>query len=115
MRHRIKMKTKASSILEYAIVLGVIALALSSMQYYFRRSIQSVIKVAADEIGDQKKGAVDYDYKHEWVWVDASDTVVNTTGEKTSLTTLAGAVSYGTNETGTEQGLLSWGVYTQKE
>lgn len=45
---------KAQSILEYAIVLGIVAIALSAMSLYFRRGIQAVVKVAADEAGNQK-------------------------------------------------------------
>ncbi|MDD2679217.1 MAG: hypothetical protein PHO03_00225 [Candidatus Omnitrophica bacterium] len=48
------MKSKAQSIMEYVIVLGLIALALAAMSLYFRRGIQSVVKIAADEMGDQK-------------------------------------------------------------
>ena len=48
------MKNKSQSILEYAIVLGVAIVALSAMALYFRRGIQSVIKIAADEAGNQK-------------------------------------------------------------
>jgi len=45
---------KAQSILEYAIVLVLVALALAGMAMYFRRGIQSVVKIAADEAGNQK-------------------------------------------------------------
>lgn len=45
---------KAQSILEYAVLLGLAGIALSSMQVYFKRGIQSVIKVSADEVGKQK-------------------------------------------------------------
>jgi len=45
---------KGQSILEYAIVLSVIIFALSAMSLYFRRGIQAVVKVAADEAGNQK-------------------------------------------------------------
>jgi uncharacterized protein (UPF0333 family) len=48
------MKNKSQSVLEYAIVLGLVIFALSAMALYFRRGIQSVIKVAADEVGSQK-------------------------------------------------------------
>lgn len=50
-----QMKNKAQSILEYAILIGIIAAALSTMQIYLRRGIQSVIRAAADEVGDPKK------------------------------------------------------------
>lgn len=51
---------KAQSILEYAVLLGLVGLALSAMQIYFKRGIQSVIKVAADEVGSQK-GSDEFD------------------------------------------------------
>jgi len=48
------MRNKSQSTLEYSIVLGIIIVALSAMTLYFRRGIQSVIKVASDEAGNQK-------------------------------------------------------------
>jgi len=51
---RILRNKKAQSILEYAVLLGLAGIALSSMQVYFKRGIQSVIKVAADEVGKQE-------------------------------------------------------------
>lgn len=48
------MKLKAQSILEYVVVLGVVGMALGTMGLYFRRGIQAVIKVAADEVGIQE-------------------------------------------------------------
>jgi len=45
---------KAQSILEYAIVLGIVAIVLSAMSLYFRRGIQAVVRVASDELGNQK-------------------------------------------------------------
>jgi len=44
-----KRKHKAQGMVEYAVILGVIALAIMSMQVYFKRGIQSVIKVVADD------------------------------------------------------------------
>jgi hypothetical protein len=56
MKKRKKMinRQKGQSVLEYAIILGVVGLALGSMQVYLRRGIQAGIKIAADEIGLQK-------------------------------------------------------------
>lgn len=47
------MKKNAQSILEYVVILGVVAMALATMQIYFRRSINAAIKLTADEIGSQ--------------------------------------------------------------
>jgi Flp pilus assembly pilin Flp len=46
-----KRKHKAQSLVEYTMILGVIALAIMSMQVYFKRGIQSLIKVVADDYG----------------------------------------------------------------
>jgi hypothetical protein len=50
------MKTKAQSILEYAVVFGIVAAAIGAMQLYFRRGISATIKTVADLVGDQRDG-----------------------------------------------------------
>lgn len=45
---------KAQSIMEYAIIMGLVVAALTTMQVYIKRGIQAGIKVAADEIGRQQ-------------------------------------------------------------
>jgi phage gp16-like protein len=47
-------KTRAQSILEYAVVLALVAAALTTMQHFFKRAIQASIKIAADQIGKQE-------------------------------------------------------------
>lgn len=54
------MKSKGQSILEYVLILGIVGMALGAMQFYFRRGIQGAIKVAADDIGEQR-GAEEID------------------------------------------------------
>ena len=51
-----RKNTRAQSIIEYALILGIVAIALSAMQLYFRRSLQAAIKLAADDIGSQRDG-----------------------------------------------------------
>ncbi|UCB56778.1 MAG: hypothetical protein JSV30_06190 [Candidatus Omnitrophota bacterium] len=45
---------RAQAVLEYAVVLGIVALALGMMQVYLMRGIQAGVKIAADEIGLQE-------------------------------------------------------------
>ena len=47
-------------------LLAIVTAALTAMQIYYKRSIQAVVKVAADDLGQQKPGAWDYDYRFEW-------------------------------------------------
>ena len=46
-------KSKAQSIVEYTFIIGIVATALLMMQLYMKRSIQAVVKVASDELGNQ--------------------------------------------------------------
>ncbi len=41
---------------EYALIIGVVLAAVTGMQTYIKRGIQSSLKVAADQIGDQQRG-----------------------------------------------------------
>ncbi len=52
-------KTKAQATFEYAIILAIVAGALTAMQVYFKRGIQAGIKICSDELGEQKKGLGD--------------------------------------------------------
>ena len=47
-------KTKAQSIMEYTIVIGMVSVAVLGMYTYGKRGIQVAIKVAADKIGKQE-------------------------------------------------------------
>ncbi len=49
-------KTKAQATFEYAIILAIVAGALTAMQVYFKRGIQAGVKICSDELGGQKKG-----------------------------------------------------------
>lgn len=48
---------RGQTVYEYAIIIGLVVLALSIMQVYLRRGIQAGIKLAADEVGLQKDSA----------------------------------------------------------
>lgn len=50
---RLNRMPKAQSIVEYAILIGVIFAALAAMQVYSRRGINAAIRVAADQVGTQ--------------------------------------------------------------
>jgi len=59
---RRKKNTRAQSIAEYVVLIGVVSLALiMGMQVYMKRGIQAVIKTSADEMGSQKDTETDPD------------------------------------------------------
>jgi hypothetical protein len=49
-------RTKAQSIIEYSIVLGLVAGLFIVMQFYLKRGIQAGIKITADQLGTQDDG-----------------------------------------------------------
>ena len=47
------MNKKAQTLVEYSLILGIVAAALFAMQPYFKRGIQGILKVVADDMGPQ--------------------------------------------------------------
>ena len=110
------MKPRAQSILEYVVVIGVVSAALAAMQLYLRRAVQSVVKITADQIGDQRKGVIgaDLDYRYERTKV--GDSTINQQGSGSNSTTTAkgGDVSYQSDKTEKGSGLLQYEVWKEK-
>jgi hypothetical protein len=51
---RKRVNSRAQSISEYVLVIGLVSAALVGMQVYMKRGIQAVIKDSADELGIQE-------------------------------------------------------------
>lgn len=47
------MKNKGQNFIEYSLILGIVLVALFAMQAYFKRGIQSVIRIVANDYGPQ--------------------------------------------------------------
>ncbi len=107
--------SKAQSISEYVILIGLVSMALIGMQVYMKRGIQAVVKEAADELGQQSKGLVDVDYKYDWKWKGVSSVEASAKAENRTTGSEGGAVSYGTNEETRQKGILSWGLWREEE
>lgn len=112
---QIKIEGRAQSIMEYVVLLGVIAAALTAMQIYFKRGIQAVVKVAADEMGEQKKGGIEYDYRYEWKERLGADTATVTNGTQRTDTFEGGAVTHAKTENTIQSGTLFKGQQKEKE
>jgi len=50
------MNKRAQGITEYALIIGAVAAILLSMQVYFKRGVQSVVKVSLDQLGGFNSG-----------------------------------------------------------
>lgn len=57
---------RGQSIVEYAIVIGVVTAAVLGMQLYAKRGLQAGIKIAADQIGSQREGLLELDPQLSW-------------------------------------------------
>jgi len=51
---RKRVNSRAQSISEYVLVIGLVSAALVGMQVYMKRGIQAVVKDSADELGGQE-------------------------------------------------------------
>jgi hypothetical protein len=62
------VKKRAHSLLEYSIILGIVGVALFAMQTHFKRGIQGMLKVIADDMGpqgDPQKNLAEADYRRQ--------------------------------------------------
>ena len=78
-------KNKAQSIIEYSILLGLLAAGFFTLQVYLKRGIQAGIRASADQLGNQQEGTVYFDLRDGFVENSSSttETVVPSTTEKT--------------------------------
>ncbi len=76
---RRKRKSKAQSLTEYALFLGVVGMAFITLQVYMKRGIQAVIKVAADEVGTQEDPLEDSLINKQ------SDSIIDTTSDNSQV------------------------------
>lgn len=110
-----KKKNIAQSILEYTVLLTVVAAALVAMKIYFQRGIQSVVKVAADEIGSQRYGASSHYEDLEWIIPDHSHITTETQKGTTTNVLGEGEAVYVANETINRSGSPSHFLFREKE
>jgi len=62
---KIKQNSKAQSITEYAVLLGIVSLALIGMQVYMKRGLQAAVKDAANELGPQENAQLLINFKRQ--------------------------------------------------
>lgn len=74
-------KKAGEVVMEYALLIGVAALALAGLRLYFQRGIQSAVRIAADEIGNQDDSVI-YDLDKGGL---SSSAMRNTTGSRTII------------------------------
>lgn len=68
------------SILEYTVVIGIVVTALTVMQVYMKRGIQAAVKVAADQLADQRTPDVEFGF------IPPSGYLLNSQAQSQSIT-----------------------------
>ena len=96
LRHKNKIiKTRnAQTLLEYTMVIGIIVIVIFAMNPMIKRGIQGIIKVVADQVGNQKDSDQAFDDSGH---LDNSYTVTRTTIGK-NTTDFLGTMTYGYND-----------------
>ena len=89
------------SVLEYLLLVGVIVVALFAMMQAIKRSGQSLLKVAADEIGNQQNSDQSFDI--ELGYLDSSNSMTSSQNEKRVVDRI-GLITYTLNDA---QGVLT--------
>jgi len=124
-RHTLtKIRQKAQSLLEYGVLFAVVGAAVLSMSLYWRRSIQLVVKVAADEMTrdivkdnparGHRQGAIEYDYNLSWKIKGDSAMVSEVDDAITTQKKQGGEVTYGTDKKTKRYGVLSDAFWTEE-
>jgi Flp pilus assembly pilin Flp len=100
---------------EYVLLIAVVTAALIGMQTYMKRGVQGAVQVAADAIGDQRKGSIEEDYSTRW-FNRASNINSTVTGSSNSrIGRQPGRVTYQGNEVTQQNGTAFYGVSYEKE
>ena len=113
------MKPKAQTISEFVVLLSVVSLAIMFMSLFFRRGIQSLVKVAADEIGFQRD-AVDVEYRGgRAIWkLQTLDAQTRNSGSENTTKQLGGSERHEkkqTSNTTYQNNLLSGELWYKEE
>ena len=109
------LRLQGQSIIEYVILIGVVAAAVLGMQAYAKRGIQAGIKVAADRIGSQQEGLEDINLSLPWKVT--GETVIRKQGDVFRTTSLFSQGSVMTQTQATEQsrGALSKSAFSRDQ
>lgn len=85
----------AQSLMEYTIVISIITAVLVAMNTFLRRGVQGMVKLMADEIGNQQEA--EQDFSEDAGHLESSDSFTKATSIKITEQAL-GNISYGYGE-----------------
>jgi Flp pilus assembly pilin Flp len=103
----LKRKTRAQSVLEYAILMVIVIAALISIQTYVKRGLQGRLTSATDDIGDQVGvGGKSNVYKRVDSYSKTQENALK--GEQKSSTVAEGSTNTTKNVTVDTNGAVEW-------
>lgn len=85
----------AQSLMEYTIVISIVTAVLVAMNTFLRRGVQGMVKLLADEVGNQQEA--EQDFSEESGHLESSDSVTKVTSIKITQQEL-GNITYGYGE-----------------
>lgn len=98
---------RGQAIAEYAILFGIVTMAILGMQVYAKRGLQASVKQFADQIGPQQDGLVDTNPEFEWKRVGCSNIDSQVSSTHIVAQGAGGTVNAATAQSATRSGTLS--------
>lgn len=75
------LKDKGQSIIEYTIIVGIVSVVLFYMGTGIKRGVQSLIKVTADQVGNQENSDQDFNDTHQG-YMEGSNSLTDQSNNK---------------------------------
>jgi Flp pilus assembly pilin Flp len=76
-----KLKARGQSIIEYTMIIGIITMVLFYMGTGIKRGVQSLVKVTADQVGNQQNSDQDFNDTQSG-YMEASNSSMQTVNNK---------------------------------
>ena len=88
------LNRQGQSIVEYSMLIGFIVIVLYYMGTGVKRGVQSLVKVTADQVGNQSDADQSFNQQHQGI-LESSSTYSNSSRKRSMLE--SGSTSYTTN------------------
>ena len=93
MLRNLSKNSKAQSLIEYSIVIGIISIVLVSMNPFLKRAYQGMIKTVADQIGIQRAADQGFNQQERGGYMKESYARTDAVSDKTT-THIVGTMNY---------------------
>lgn len=104
------MRRRGQSIIEYTMIIGIVSLVLYFMGTAIKRGMQSLIKVTADQVGNQQNSDQDFNDIRQGYMIASNTDVAQT---KNDITTEIGYIPNAGNAVFLHNTIYNEGTLTQ--